>query len=211
MNFRPQARAKMERAVGDAAEALRDRFSMWREPASVLALVSCGSRWTLTVRMENMNDDESILAELRKIGAWADMQRKITKRSFMVMAIVLPAVLIFGIVMIRRETAGLDDTALPLKPEKPTWGDVDWKVRHADLDEAIRLGEELIQKTPQYPEGHLRLASAYLAAGKTEQAREHYAQAFQLFPSEENEKLLIAIEKRIKAGNHQTNGAAPPR
>ena len=64
------------------------------------------------------------------------------------------------------------------------------------------------RETSQYPEGHQRLASAYLAAGKTEQALQHYAQAFQLFPSEENEKLLIAIDKRIKQGNPQPDGAA---
>lgn len=154
-----------------------------------------------------MNEDESILAELRRIGAWADMQRKITKWSFVAMAILIPAMIVFGIVMVKRETARFEDTLSPQKSEKPTWSDVDWKIRHADLDEAIRIGEELIQKTPQYPEGHQRLASAYLAAGKTEQAREHYAQAFQLFPSEENEKLLIAIDKRIKQGNPQPTGA----
>ena len=155
-----------------------------------------------------MNDNESILAELRRIGAWADMQRKITKWSFIVIAILIPAMIIFGIVMIKRETASMEETLAPQKLEKPTWSDVDWKIRHAELDEAIRIGEELIQKTPQYPEGHQRLASAYLAAGKTEQAREHYAQAFQLFPSQENEQLLIAIDKRIKEGNPQPNGAA---
>ena len=160
------------------------------------------------VGMDNMNDNESILAELRRIGAWADMQRKITKRSFIVMAVLIPVMVIFGIVMVKRETASMEDTLAPQKPEKPAWSDVDWKIRHADLDEAIRIGEELIQKTPQYPEGHQRLASAYLAVGKTEQARQHYAQAFQLFPSAENDQLLIAIDKRIKAGNSQPNGAA---
>jgi len=96
---------------------------------------------------------------------------------------------------------------------KATWSDVDSHIRHAEFDEAIRIGEELIQKTPQYPEGHHRLASAYLAAGKTEQAREHYAQAFHLFPSEDNEKFLIAIEKRIKEGspNSAANGSQPIR
>ncbi len=91
---------------------------------------------------------------------------------------------------------------------KATWSDVDSHIRHAEFDEAIRIGEELIQKTPQYPEGHHRLASAYLAAGKTEQAREHYAQAFHLFPSEDNEKFLIAIEKRIKEGSPQDSAAS---
>lgn len=153
-----------------------------------------------------MNDNESILAELRRIGAWADMQRKITKWSFITMVIIIPAMIVFGIVIVKREAASMEDTSSPQKPEKPAWSDVDWKIRHADLDEAIRIGEELIQKTPQYPEGHQRLALAYLAAGKTEQARQHYAQAFQLFPSEENEKLLIAINKRIKEGISQPDG-----
>jgi hypothetical protein len=43
------------------------------------------------------------------------------------------------------------------------------------------------------------LTGAYLAAGNLERAREHYAEVFRLFSSEENEKLLSAIEKRIKA------------
>src|SRR2546426_12144 len=115
--------------------------------------------------MGNMNDNESILAELRRIGAWADMQRKITKWSFIVMAVLIPAMIVFGIVIVKREAASMENTL-----------------------------------SPQKPEGHQRLASAYLAAGKAEQARQHYAQAFQLFPSEENEKLLIAIDKRIKQG-----------
>ena len=92
-----------------------------------------------------MNDNEAIFAELRKISAWTDLQRKMTKWS-------------------------------------------------------------LILKTPQYPEAHRRLAGAYLAAGKVEKASEHYAEAFRLFPSEENEKLLMAIERRSKA--EQPNGAA---
>jgi tetratricopeptide (TPR) repeat protein len=154
-----------------------------------------------------MNDNESILAELRRIGAWADMQRKITKWSFIVMAIILPAMIVFGIVIVKREAASLEDTSSPQKPETPAWSDVDWKMRHAELDEAIRIGEELIEKSPQYLEGHQRLASAYLAAGKIEWARQHYEQAFHLFPSEENERLLIAIDKRIKEVNPQPDGA----
>src|SRR6267142_6595537 len=155
-----------------------------------------------------MNDDESILAELRKIGAWADMERKITRWSLIAVAVAVPAMIVIGIVMEHRLNRSMEDLTAPAKSEKPTWSDVDWNIRRAELEEAIRIGEALIQKTPQYPEGHHRLASAYLAAGKIEKAREHYAQAFHLFPSEENEKLLIAIDKRIKEGNPQPDGAA---
>ena len=72
-------------------------------------------------------------------------------------------------------------------------------VRAGDFEKAISIGEELILKTPQYPEAHQRLARAYLASGNIEKAKEHYAEAFRLFPSEENERLLAAIEKRRKA------------
>src|SRR6266436_4999354 len=109
-----------------------------------------------------MNDNETILAELRKIGAWADMQRRITKWSFIVIAALIPAMVIFGIVMEKRLNKSLEDVSPQEKPEKPTWSDVDLNVRRANLDEAMRIGEELIQKTPEYPEGHHRLATAYL-------------------------------------------------
>ena len=153
-----------------------------------------------------MNNDEPILIELRKIAAWADLQRKITKWSFIAVAVAVPAMMVFAVVMVKREEARMGVTLAPPKPERPTWSDVDSRIRRGDLDEAVRIGEELIQKTPHYSEGHQRLASAYLAVGKTEQARQHYAEAFDLFPSEQNEKLLFAIDKRIKEGNPQPGG-----
>ena len=156
-----------------------------------------------------MNNDELILAELRKIAAWADMQRKITKWSFIALAVFIPAMIVVPIVLEHWVTKTITETA-----EKPEWYNVDQNVRLGDFDKAIRIGEELILKTPQYPDAHRRLAGAYLAAGKIEKAREHYAEAVRLLPSEENEKALIAIDKRMKAENPQPDGpanAASPR
>lgn len=64
--------------------------------------------------------------------------------------------------------------------------------------------------TPQDPEDHRRLAAVYLAAGKIEKARKHYAEAARLFPSEENERLLTAINKRIKAEDPRVDGPEDP-
>lgn len=142
-----------------------------------------------------MNDNEPILAELRKISAWADMQRKTTKWSLIFVAAFIPALIVFGVLRVKTT---LED----IKPgQKADWYDVDQNVRRGDFDNAIQIGEGLILKTPQYPEAHRRLAGAYLAAGKIQKAREHYAEAFRLFPSEENEKLVMAIDKRSKAEN----------
>jgi tetratricopeptide (TPR) repeat protein len=124
------------------------------------------------------------------------MQRKVTKWMFIVLAIFIPAMVGIGILMERRVKDNLEDTASRQNPE---WYDVEHNVRLGDCEKAIRIGEELILRTPQDPEAHQRLAAAYLASGNIEKAREHYAEAFRLFPSEENEKLLTAIDKRSKS------------
>jgi tetratricopeptide (TPR) repeat protein len=147
-----------------------------------------------------MNDNEQILAELRKISAWADMQRKVTKWSLIIVAVVVPVLIVFGVVMEHRVQTSLDQ-ATP--EQKADWYDVDQNVHRGDFDKAIQIGEKLILKTPDYPDAHRRLAGAYLAAGRIQKARDHYADAFRLFPSEENEKLLTAIDRRMKEESPQ--------
>jgi tetratricopeptide (TPR) repeat protein len=142
-----------------------------------------------------MNDNEPILAELRKISAWVDFQRKMIRWSLIGVGFTILAGIAVGFITDHEIKKDLSPN------EKPDWYQVDQNVRTGDFDEAIRIGEELTQKTPQYPEAHRRLAGAYLAAGKIGKAREHYAEAFRLFPSEENEKLVLTIDKRIQAEN----------
>ena len=154
-----------------------------------------------------MNLDEAILTELKKLSAYADMQRKIAKWTFIFMGVSIPALIIFAIIMDSRLNTSSDDNRPSARKENPTWTDVDWRIRRGEPDEAIRIGEDLIQRAPQYPDGHRLLASAYLAAGKVEQAKEHYLQAFELFPSEEHQRLLAAINRRIEGG-FQPSGSA---
>lgn len=143
-----------------------------------------------------MNDNEEILAELRKISAWADLHRKITKGSLILLAVFIPALIGIGILMERRLKTNLENE---VSPRQQDWYDVEHSVRLGDFEKAIAIGEELILKTPQYAEAHQRLAGAYLASGNLEKAKEHYAEAFRLLPSEQNEKMLSAVEKRVKA------------
>jgi tetratricopeptide (TPR) repeat protein len=150
-----------------------------------------------------MSDNDAILAELRKLTAWADTQRRLTKWSLIGAGVVLALALAFLGIMEHRMNPLLDESSLTRKPEPSTWSDIDWNIRRANLDEAIKIGEDLIQKTPQYPEGHHRLGMAYLAAGKLAQAKDHFEQAFHLLPSEENQKMLQALQQRINSDNHQ--------
>jgi len=142
-----------------------------------------------------MNENEAILAELRKISAWMSFQRKMTKWSLILFGMLLLAAPLFGLLLDHEVKTNIEpDFDL-------SWYDVDRNVLNGNSEKAIKLGEELIVKSAQVPEAHRHLANAYMAAGKLDKAREHYAEAFRLFPSEENEKLLAAIDKRIKAEN----------
>lgn len=141
-----------------------------------------------------MNTNDEILVELRKISAWADRQRKISKRALIFVAVFVPAMILVPFVMEHMAQKSIEKIGTT---EKHVWCDVDANIRRCDLAKAIQIGEELIQKTPQYPKGHEHLAAAYLAAGWIEMAKKHYAEAARLFPSEEYEKNLIAINKRL--------------
>ena len=139
---------------------------------------------------------DEILAELRNISVLADLQRKTTRRSLIFLTLYLPAVM--GIFMLFDRQL---NTNLGTNPpaHQSDWSDVDRNVRQGDFDKGIAIGEELLLKTPQSAETHEHLAQTYLAAGNLEKAKEHYAEAFRLFPSEENERLLSAVERRINA------------
>lgn len=144
--------------------------------------------------MEDSENIRLILAEVRRIAAWADMQRKISKWMFIAMAVFIPVTIVFAVLTERRTKTSLDELRNLTGPD---WYEVDRYIRFGEFDKATRIGEELIARTPLYPEGHRRLAAAYLAAGKLEKAREHYAEAYRLFPSEENQRLLTVIERRL--------------
>jgi tetratricopeptide (TPR) repeat protein len=152
-----------------------------------------------------MSDNEAILAELRKISAWADLQRKVTRWTLIGAAGLGVVLIAFALLAERLTKAAITE----LSPaEKPDWYNVDQSARLGEFDKAFALGETLLLKTPLNPDAHQRLARSYLAAGKIAKSREHYAEAFRLFPSEENQKLLAAIEKRCAAQNPSTGDNA---
>jgi hypothetical protein len=142
-----------------------------------------------------MNDTEAILAELRKISAWAEMQRKLARRTLVGLAILVPVMIILFAFLGLNIIPSVSDSTSHLKFD---WYDVDQKARAGDLAKAVGMGEQLALKEPQSPEVHRRLADVYLAAGKLQEAREQYAEARRLFPTEQNSALLMAIDQRIK-------------
>lgn len=145
-----------------------------------------------------MQENELILAELRTISSWAAMNKKVTKWSLIFLAIFIPSMIVLGTLL--EKNLGKEVKGIRTREEE-TWYDVNWSISNGSPSEAIRIGEKLISRTPLYPEGHRALGHAYLAAGKVEKALEHFAEAFRLLPSKENEELVDALEKRMKSDN----------
>jgi tetratricopeptide (TPR) repeat protein len=176
-------------AAIEKAEEPKDNFS--RAAAPTQTAVEPASEQ----KTSSITNDE-VLAEMRKISAWAEFQRKVTRRLLIFLALAVVAGIGIAIFAARHL-----NTEVESKPpvQNPDWYDVDRAVWQGDFDKAITIGEELILKTPQDWEAHKRLGKAYLTSGTLDKAKEHFAEAYRLFPSEENEKVLGAIEKRIKA------------
>ena len=139
---------------------------------------------------------DEILAELQTISASADLQRKSAKWTLVFLTLYLPIVMGIFLLIDRQLKTNVESN---LPPHQSDWSDVDHNIRQGDFEKGTAIGEELILKTPQSADAHEHLAKAYMAAGNLEKAKEHYAEAFRLFPSEENEKLLTTIEKRMNA------------
>ena len=145
-----------------------------------------------------MNDTEALLVELRKISSSVDAHRRMTT-AILIGLIVFVSVIV-GI-WVRSELMMKEVTAeyKPIDFEAEVkWHNVDSNVNKGNLQDAIRIGSELIKKTPLFPDGHFRLANAYLASGDIRKAQEHSREAFRLLPSEKNKDLLDAINKRIE-------------
>ena len=80
-----------------------------------------------------------------------------------------------------------------------SWDQVTTAMRHQDFRAALSLGRALVASQPNYYYGHAYLGAIYLALGDVTNAEAKYSRAYELFPSEESEKDLAAVRKRIAA------------
>ena len=128
-----------------------------------------------------MNEDatqQALLSEVQKL-------RRTTRRIFWLF-------LILGTVSI---------LWMPLAPrpgrDEPGWDKVQAAMRRGDSAAALRLSLLLVDRQPSYYYGHAYLGLIYLTMNDLANAEAEYLRAYQLFPSEENEKNLAAVRKRL--------------
>jgi cytochrome c-type biogenesis protein CcmH/NrfG len=81
-----------------------------------------------------------------------------------------------------------------------SWERVTAAMRRQDFPAALSMAQALVRQHPDYYYGHAYLGSIYLAMDDVTNAEAQYSRAFQLFPNEENQKELAAVQKRLGAG-----------
>jgi len=81
-----------------------------------------------------------------------------------------------------------------------SWERVTTAMRRQDFPAALSLAQVLVARQPNYYYGHAYLGAIYLAVGDVTNSESQYSRAYELFPSEDNQKVLAAVRKRLAAG-----------
>lgn len=81
--------------------------------------------------------------------------------------------------------------------EKDTWRPADAAMDRRDYDTAAAVVQRLIARNPDYYYGYLFLGFIDLERNELIKAERHFSQAYELFPTAENEQKLRAVQKRL--------------
>jgi len=101
--------------------------------------------------------------------------------------------------------------ASSLRPNTPSidsWREANTLVDKGDFQKGTEMLHRLIAKHPDYYYGYKLMGCVELEQGNLEETEVNYAKAYDLFPSEDNEKDLAAIHKAIEKKNKPANQAS---
>ena len=90
-------------------------------------------------------------------------------------------------------------------PPVPSWPQVKYALDKKDYAKALQIAQTLVgnQTNDNYGEGYL--GTIYRLMGDMENAKIHFTRAYELYPSEVNEKNLSAIRKALEAKKQQAS------
>ena len=134
-----------------------------------------------------------ILAALRNIEAWTNLQRKITKWGFLSF---LPFILLM-ISIPFFASRYLDQTIkshTERTAESRDWYDVSSASRKGNLKEALSIADELLLRNPRDFEGHYRKGELLLMLDDRAAALQSFRKAAELFPLPKYENAVKALE-----------------
>ena len=138
-----------------------------------------------------MNDDinQRILSELRLL-------RRSSNFALVVSAILVGVVVLVIYLPVRYRSLS---SRSPPQTQTDSWEAVRTAIDHIDYDKGSAIAERILKRYPNDYYGYSYLGAIALAADRIEEAEKHFARAYELLPSEENEKMLRAVRKRIES------------
>ena len=153
--------------------------------------------------------DQEMLAELQRLNA------TLTRRANWVhaIAIVLFGVFLFVVYGARLPSHPPSPTPAVQNPVPDTWQEASRLMEDGKLDDAKEMLHGLNAKYPDYFYGYTLLGSLHQQLGDFAAAESNFAKAYDLFPTEENVKALVAIRKAIdnkKANANKTAERSAP-
>ena len=143
--------------------------------------------------MNDVNSTDRILAALRKMTLW--IQFWVLLNLFMGF--------IFGCI------ASCEIVHRRVQEAKSFEGQLTWNAVWQDSDQgrrdqAIEKAKKILKAQPYTPGAHERMGDLYLVNNILPLAEMEYERAYELWPSEDNEKTLATIRKRIEAQKAKT-------
>ncbi len=135
--------------------------------------------------MEDPNVNAQILVELKRLN-------KLTFRGIIWTIIALVVVLGYFAIRVHSWSSSHKETGT-------TWYNYYRNdMERLDYDQAITHTKAFVNKAPSYYYPHACLGVAYSAKGDFENAKKEFETAYALWPSDDNEKNLKIVEKRIE-------------
>ena len=141
----------------------------------------------------NEEPENQILDELRKQTAILTKQARDNRIGMIVVAILL-----IGFVTTIPFHRQIISCLMPTPHVIDTWHEARTLDSEEKLAEAEKMVQRLIKKYPDYDYGYVLLGCWQQQFGNLNEAEANYAKAYDLFPSENNEKTLAATRKVIE-------------
>ncbi len=136
----------------------------------------------------NEKDTNELLEELRKQTALFNRANRINFVAYIILGIIIAFSIAFS-PLAYRIRAGHRTTPQVID----SWQEARNLTDKGDLTSAVAMIQRLISRYPEFYYGYALLGSIYHEMGNLKKAEENYAKAFELFPTEDNEKTLKAI------------------
>ena len=146
----------------------------------------------------NYDTNEQVLREIRRLRRGCEVAYVIL---FIILGVLGFAIYAGAKAKVKRET------------QIESWRTVGNAIDRFDFDKAYATAQRIVAKYPSNYFGHTYLGSISLATGRFQDAEGHYSRAYELLPSEENEKILHAVRKRLNrtGSQHQTATRTNPQ